>query len=152
MKFKDIFLTTTDTVPGIGAPMNKVGEEALYEIKKRPKEKKIIIMVGSIDQARKLNGWDENAEELAKEYWPGNVTLALTPEVAVRMPNVKGLCELIIKKGPVYMTSANISGETQLTFEEAKKKFKEIKEHYYFSEGNGIPSTIIRVKDKKVLR
>lgn len=152
MKFKDVFLTTTDTVPGLGAPMTPEGEAALYELKKRPKTKRIIIMVGSIEQARKLNGWSQKAEELAKEYWPGRTTLVLNEEIAVRIPGVKELRELIIDMGPVYMTSANISGEKQLTFEEAKEQFPEVTKHYDFGVGTGKPSTIIRVEDNEVLR
>jgi tRNA A37 threonylcarbamoyladenosine synthetase subunit TsaC/SUA5/YrdC len=50
------------------------------------------------------------------------------------------------------MTSANISGQPQLSFKEAKKTFKQIKETYYFGEGNNKTSTIIRVNDGKILR
>lgn len=152
IKFKDIFLTTTDTIPGIGAPYTKVGENALYELKKRPREKKIIIMVGSIEQARTLKGWSQKAEELASKHWPGKTTLVLNKEIAVRMPGVPELCNLIRQKGIVYMTSANISGMPHLTIEDAIKQFPEIKEVYNFGTGSGHPSRIIRVSDGKVLR
>ena len=68
------------------------------------------------------------------------------------MPDSKGLRDLLEKKGPVYMTSANISGEEQLSFEEAKEKFPDIKECYDFGVSSGLPSKIIRVKDREVLR
>ena len=150
--YKDIFLTTTDTVPGIGAPYTPEGESALYELKKRPQHKKIIIMVGTLEQARSFKEWNEAAEELAKQFWPGATTLALTNNLAIRLPDVVGLREVLKVKGPVYMTSANISGSPQLSLEEAKKAFPEIKEVYDFGVGSGKPSTIIRVEDGKVLR
>ena len=56
MEFKNVFITTTDTVAGIGAPMNKEGEDSLYFLKKRSRDKKLIILVSSIEQAKKLNG------------------------------------------------------------------------------------------------
>lgn len=152
MNFDEIFLTTTDTVPGIGTTMTKANLEALYFLKDRIKEKKFIIMVGSIEQAQSLKGWSKKADRLAKKYWPGNVTLSLNEEMAVRMPNSEGLRNLIIKKGPVYMSSANKSGEDQISLEEAKKVFHEVKETYDFGEGSGIPSTIIRIKDEMKLR
>lgn len=132
--------------------MNKEGLDALYFLKKRPREKKIIIMVGSIEQARMLKDWSEEAEELASKYWPGKTTLVLSDEQAVRIPGNKELSNLLIKKGPVYMSSANISGERQLTLEEAKETFKEIKEYYDFGNGDGKPSTIIKVSNKEILR
>ena len=151
-EYKNVFIATTDTVVGIGAPISKENEEALYEIKQRPKNKPIIIMVGDIENARKLEGWNENAEELAKKYWPGNVTLVLTESIAVRMPDCKPLQEMIKKHGAVYMTSANISGEKQLTFEQACEKFSYIKNTYNFCEGSGKPSMIIDVNTKNILR
>ena len=151
-KYKKLFLTTTDTVPGIGAPMTFFGKRALYKIKKRSKIKKIIVMIGNMDQARKMKEWNINAEAYAKKYWPGKVSLVISDKLALRIPGNKKLRELIIKKGPVYMTSANISGKKQLSFKQAKEKFSQIKEVYNFGKGDGKPSKIIRVSDGKVLR
>ncbi len=151
-RYRKLFLVTTDTVPGIGAPMNYFGLRALYKIKKRDKNKKIIVMISSLEEARKMKGWNQKSEKLAKKHWPGKVTLAISKKLALRIPGNKKLRELISKKGPVYMTSANISGQPQLSFKEAKKTFKQIKETYYFGEGNNKTSTIIRVNDGKILR
>lgn len=150
--YNELFISTTDTVVGIGAKATKENLEAIYKIKNRPKSKGVILMVGNLDQARKLEGWNDNAEELAKKYWPGRTTLVLNKDVAVRMPNQQGLLDLINNIGTIYMTSANISGEPQLTYDEAVEKFKEIKQHYNFGEGSGQPSTIIDVNTKEVLR
>ena len=58
----------------------------------------------------------------------------------------------MIKKGPLYVTSANVSGGKELSFEEAKEFFNNIKKYYNFGEGTGKASKIIRVKDGEVLR
>ena len=152
MKYKEIFLSTTDTVPGLGAPMTKEGLAKLYELKQRPLKKGIIILVSSIEQARVLSDWTDQAEEIAKAKWPGATTIVISKNQAVRMPNQKGLLELIEKKGPIFMTSANISGKPSLSFEEAKKEFPNLGNYYNFGEGSGKPSTIIRSNDGKVLR
>jgi tRNA A37 threonylcarbamoyladenosine synthetase subunit TsaC/SUA5/YrdC len=68
------------------------------------------------------------------------------------MPNVKKLLEIIETKGPIYMTSANISGEIQLDINNARKVFPEIKMIYNFNTGNSIPSTIYSIDEQKVLR
>ena len=152
MKYKNLFISTTDTVVGIGAPISPKNLSLLFEIKKRPRTKGIIIMVSNYNQARKLDGWNDKAEEFAKKVWPGATTLVLSESVAVRMPDKKGLLNLIDDIGPIYMTSANISGKKQLSFEEAIKEFPMIERNYNFGVGSGKPSTIIRVEDGKVFR
>lgn len=53
-KYAELFISTTDTVPGIGAPMTKANLEAIYDLKMRDRSKPIVIMVGSLEQARKF--------------------------------------------------------------------------------------------------
>ncbi|XP_035205634.1 peptide chain release factor 1-like [Stegodyphus dumicola] len=69
--------------------------------------------------------------------------------IKAKKPNTKVVCSDINKIGPIYMTSANISGEPVLSFEEAIKRFNIIKKHYNFGEGSNIPSKLIDVKTKK---
>lgn len=152
-RYKDVFVTTTDTVMGIGVPIDKNDGSLIFELKKRPKAKSLIIAIGSIDQAREFKEWNENAEEYASKYWPGNTTLVLSDNIALRIPNNDKLRDLLIKKGPCYLTSANISGqEPAKTIEEAKNIFREVKEFNDFGPMSGEPSTIIDVNTDKVLR
>ncbi|WP_033161237.1 Sua5/YciO/YrdC/YwlC family protein [[Mycoplasma] collis] len=150
-KYKNLFITTTDTVVGIGVPIKNNELHLLYEIKKRGLNKKIIILVASIEQARKFKEWTIKAELLANKYWPGAVTL-ISKNQGFRMPNSKKLLNLLEKKGPCYVTSANISGEDNLTFEQAIKKFDMIKQVYNFEKGSNVASKIINVENMEVLR
>ena len=150
--YKEVFIATTDTVVGLGAPVSEENFHAIYKLKKRDYSKPLIIMVASIEQARQFKEWNQESEKLAKTVWPGAVTLVISDKLAMRMPNSQGLLHLIDKIGPIYMTSANPSGGKTLSFEEAVKYFKQVKKHYNFGQGSGQPSTIIRVKDGKVLR
>lgn len=68
------------------------------------------------------------------------------------MPDNKGLLSLIDQMGPIYMTSANYSGQKQLTFEDAKEIFHEIRRYFDFGTGSGKPSKIIDVRTGEVLR
>ena len=151
-KYDELFITTTDTVVGIGAPINKENEKAIYHIKNRSGDKGLVIMVGSIEQARKFKEWNKKAEEYAAKHWPGAVTLVLSEKLAIRMPDEQGLCNLIKQLGPVYMTSANLSGEDTYSFEKAKDVFQEIKNYYYFGKGSGKASKLIDVRNGEVLR
>lgn len=70
-RYSQLFIATTDTVTGIGGPVSKETEELLIELKNRPDNKKFIIMVSSIEMAKKeyaKHGFDEVAEEAAKKY------------------------------------------------------------------------------------
>lgn len=151
-RYEELFLTTTDTITGLGAPVSKANFDAIIDLKGRDPLKPLIIMVGSMKQAEKLKGWDKKATELAKEFWPGQVTLVLSDKIAVRMPAILALRDLIIKKGPVYMTSANISGEKVKPFSEAKEIFYEVSSYYDFGPGTGKASKIIDVATGEVLR
>lgn len=151
-KYKQLFIMTTDTVVGIGAPVSKENKEAINYLKTRDKKKSLIIMVGSLEQARSFKEWDKKAEALAAEVWPGPVTIALNDKIALRMPDNTAIQNFIKQTGPIYSTSANLSGEPVLSFAEAKKHFQEITEYYYFGEGNGKPSTIIKAEDREVIR
>lgn len=151
-KYKQLFIMTTDTVVGIGAPVSKENQEAINYLKHRDKKKPLIILVGSLEQARSFKEWNKKAEALAEKYWPGPVTLALSDKISLRMPAQPAIQNFIKSVGPVYSTSANLSGEPTLSFEGAKNHFQEISNYYYFGEGNGKSSTIIRVEDGEVIR
>lgn len=153
-KYEQLFIATTDTVTGIGAPVSKENEEAINDLKQRD-GKKLIIMVSSIEMAKNefgKKGFDAKAEKLAKEYWPGAVTLVCNDKLALRMPNTPGLLQLIDQLGPIYMTSANFSGKKVLKFKKAKEAFQEITKFYDFGEGSNKASKIIDVQTEEVLR
>lgn len=152
-KYKDVFIATTDTVMGIGIPINKNDGSLIFELKKRPKAKSLIIAIGSLKQARKFKGWSKEAEEYAQRYWPGATTLVLSEKLALRIPDNDNLINLLLDKGPCYLTSANISGKKPVaSIKEAKKIFKDVNNFYDFGPMSGKSSTIIDVKNGKVLR
>ncbi len=150
--YKELFLTTTDTVTGIGAPVSKHNEDALMKIKNRSKGKKFVVMVASLDDAKKLNGWTKEATKIAEEVWPGQVTIIVSENLAVRVPSNSDLQTLLKAKGPCYMTSANYSGEPVMALEDAKEAFYEIHEFYDFGKQSGKPSTLINLLNEEVGR
>ncbi|TCG10589.1 L-threonylcarbamoyladenylate synthase [Mycoplasma todarodis] len=150
-RYEELFIATTDTVVGIGAPMTESNRRKIMKIKERPEEKKLVVMVSSIAEARTFAGWNENAEAIAQKYWPGQVTIVLE-EVGLRIPHNKGLINLMNEVGPIYMTSANKSGHTTLKLKEAIETFPEIKRHYNFGFGTNVSSTIIRASNMAIIR
>lgn len=151
-KYNKLFISTTDTVLGIGGPVNDECKKLIYEIKGREKTKKLIILVASIKQARTFKNWNSKAEEYAKKYWPGATTLVVNDQ-GFRMPNQKKLLDYLEKNGPIYMSSCNISNAPVCkTLDEAKQIFKEIENIYNFGEMSQVPSQIIRVEDGEIIR
>jgi L-threonylcarbamoyladenylate synthase len=73
----------TETVYGLGAnALDSAAIEKIYLAKGRPESSPLIVHVDSIEMARSLvREWPENAELLARRFWPGPLTLVL-PKVA----------------------------------------------------------------------
>ena len=151
-KYSELIISTTDTVLGIGGKVNEKIKKLIYEIKGRDKNKKLIILVSSIKQARMFPEWNIQAEQYAKKYWPGATTLVVNNQ-GFRMPNQKKLLEYLEQNGPIYMSSCNLSNAPVCkTIEDAKLIFPEIKNIYNFGKMTQQPSQIIRVEDGEILR
>lgn len=152
LKKDEIFITTTDTLIGLGSKISDANLNKIYQLKKRPIEKKIVIFIASIEQLSEIEKLDDKSMEYINKYWPGPTTLIINNS-AYRMPNNKNLLELILEEGPFFLTSANISGEENCkTIEEAKKIFPSINKVYNFGYGSNIASSIIDVATGRKLR
>jgi L-threonylcarbamoyladenylate synthase len=119
----EVIAFPTDTVYGVGvAGTRRDRLHALFDLKDRPIDRRIPMLVTSLEQATR-QGWDadDRAEALAARYWPGALTLVLgwcvdappDPQLgrsqAFRAPNHPVALTLIDEAGPIYATSANIS-------------------------------------------
>ena len=120
----------TDTVYGICARISsKEAHDNLVKIKNRPYDKLFPVMCADKEQIKSIAVVNEKAECLIHKFMPGPITLVLpkrseVPEyvnnggdtIAVRMATSKPIEELIQKTGsPIFMSSANQSGETPCT-------------------------------------
>ena len=107
----------TDTVYGIGC---QVGDETalarLFAAKRRPVEKRVPILVASLEAAAEMGFDTSRARELADRFWPGGLTLVLAGSVgtqAIRVPDHPAALALIRASGPLATSSANRSGEPE---------------------------------------
>ena len=110
-----VVLVPTETVVGLVA--TEEGLPRVREIKGREANKPIALLCASAEEAFELA---ENvpplAGRLAEMYWPGPLTLVLDlPDgatIGVRVPAGRTVRELLAAYGgPLYATSANLSGE-----------------------------------------
>ena len=113
----------TETVYGLGA--NALDADAvrkIYALKGRPAVSPLIVHVASIEQARDLAAeWLPEAERLARQYWPGPLTVVVPkksvipdevtaglPTVGLRMPRHPVALELLHAASvPIAAPSAN---------------------------------------------
>lgn len=112
----DVVAFPTDTVYGVAVASSRPDRiEALFALKDRPIERRIPLLVASLEQATG-SGWkaDDRARALAARFWPGALTLVLPGQVATqafRAPDHPLALELIRAAGPLYATSANVSDQ-----------------------------------------
>ncbi len=156
LKNGNIALIPTDTVFGlIGQYENNLAETNLYQMKKRSKSKKFPIAVNSIEMAQQYFIVNGLALKLMKKYWPGPLTI-VTGAYALRWSDNLDLNQLINLIGPLYLTSANISGETPITnIKTAKLIFKDQVSDYIHPNNltfNNINSTIVDANNSLILR
>lgn len=165
-----IIIFPTETVYGIGA--NAYCEKAvkrIYEVKERPGEKPLSIMVGN---AREISKYaiicNEIEEKIIKNFMPGPLTIILKKKpgmfdyissgkdtIGIRIPDNKMIMSILENsKLPVVAPSANISGKPSgIILEEILKDF-DGKVDICINGGKAKlsePSTIVQVIDNKLV-
>src|SRR5579863_6531903 len=130
----------TETVYGLGADaLDPAAIAKIYELKGRPETSPLIVHAASIEMARALlTEWPDQAEHLARKYWPGPLTLVLPkaasiPDivtaglwtVGLRVPAHPIALELIREAGvPLAAPSANrFAGLSPTTAEHVRQAF-----------------------------
>lgn len=123
MKTNFIQLYLTDTVYGLGVDAtNPSAIRLLRELKGSGSEKHYAIIVADMNMARHYGVFTPLAEKLAKQFWPGKLTLVLEAKnlpqeiapdgtIGIRIPNHPVALALVRERGvPLTATSANVSG------------------------------------------
>jgi len=161
----------TDTVYGLAADAFQVPAiDKLFEIKERPKNQAIAILLGSPEQLALVAGKPSQAAmDLAEKHWPGALTLVITrhpdvpeilsplPTIGVRIPDHPAAIALLKQAGPLAVTSANLSGRPNTTT--AEEVFAQIGDRVdLILDGGktpgGVPSTVVDLTgdSPKILR
>lgn len=165
-----VLLYPTDTIWGLGCDAtNTEAVDKIFEIKQRPKEKSLIVLVDSIEMLEKHVNVTNEIETLIFSLkvpttiiYPNPLGLAKNimnedNTVAIRLVKHKFCQQLIREFGkPIISTSANISGEkTPLQYgqisTEIKDKVDFIVERKHDTSTYQQPSKLIRInKDNSI--
>jgi L-threonylcarbamoyladenylate synthase len=123
----ELVAVPTETVYGLAARADSAEAVAkIYRAKGRPDFNPLIVHVATLDQAREIAEFDEQARALAERFWPGPLTLVLRlkqsasiapavtsglPTIALRMPAHPVMQAVLRETGlPLAAPSANRSG------------------------------------------
>lgn len=114
----------TDTVYGLAAlAADSAAIDALFELKNRPAERAIAVLVADTAQAATIAHTTRDERLLMDRFWPGALTvvvhrrtevLAIGPAdgtIGLRSPDDQFALALLRAVGPLATTSANLSGE-----------------------------------------
>lgn len=157
----------TETVYGLAARIDRsTAIEKIFSTKERPFFDPLIVHVSSINQAQALTKeWNEIAEQLAKSFWPGPLTLVLPKAttidsmitsgletVGLRFPSHLLALEIIRQTGPLAAPSANKFGRTSPTV--ALDVDEEFLKAVPVVDGGpcevGVESTILSIESNKI--
>jgi len=121
LKKGGIVAHATETCYGLACDFTNPDARAkIFRLKKRPSKLPVSVLVSSIEQARRYVEWNETAQELARMYWPGPLTLVLRSRdpiygetIGLRISSHPIACALVKKFGkPITSTSANLHGKS----------------------------------------
>lgn len=121
----------TETVYGLAAnALNAQAVANIFKAKGRPMDNPLIVHIASLDQLNYIvSSFEKKAQELAKAFWPGPLTIIMPKSsripkevsaglntVAVRYPSNELAREIILRANtPLAAPSANLSGSPSPT-------------------------------------
>lgn len=173
-----IVIYPTETAYAIGCDAtNQRAVDLIFKIKKRPKNKPLPLIAGSLAMVKRYCRLSKEEEKLARQYWPGPLTLILN----IKYYNIKYLAEGVVAKDgtvairvsshpiaralsrrlgrPIVSTSANLSGAGECySVAEVRKQLKRVGAYcntpLQIIDGGRLKkrkmSTIVRFKNGKI--
>lgn len=156
IKQGEIGVIPTDTIYGIVcSAFNENSVEKLYKIRKRSKDKPMIVLIGSVNDLKLFN-----IDAIVKN-WPEKTSIVFDCDdfeylhrgkrsLAFRLPHNKDLIDILKISGPIVAPSANIEGgKPAENIKEAKSYFGD-KIDFYLDVGTikSKPSKIIYLNNE----
>ncbi len=131
----EIIAIPTDTIYGLATSVKSY--QKILKLKKR-EQKPLAILCSSFEEMQNIIEVKNEYIDILKNYMPGALTIVGKnindkydinegyTTTGVRIPNHKSLLNILKQTGPLVVSSANISGETEtFTINEVYKVFKD---------------------------
>jgi len=156
----------TETYYGLAVrPTDETALRRLIELKGRPSDKPILVLIGSLDQLPQLvQSIPPAAALLMEQFWPGPLTIVFpaapdlpalltagTGTIGVRQSPLLQLQHLLQRTGPLTGTSANRSSEPPIDNAEAVQRALWAGVDLILDGGatpGGLPSTMVDARDR----
>lgn len=151
----------------MGSALNPQIVEEIYILRKRDKNKPMIILISSLNDLNLFNiKPDSKTEKILNDIWPNPVSVILpcpdkkytylhrgTNSLAFRIPKNEWLINLLKKTGPLVAPSANTEGQKPAeTIEEAKNYFgHQVKFYYDQGKLSSESSTLIKIEGTNII-
>jgi tRNA threonylcarbamoyl adenosine modification protein (Sua5/YciO/YrdC/YwlC family) len=160
-----VVIIPTDTVYGIAARVADADAVArLFAVKRRPQSVALPVFVENLEGVVDAGGrLPVSAQTLAHAFWPGALTLVIpalatmaervgssTGTIGFRLPDDDFVQELVVRTGPLAVTSANEHGEAPLTTpEQVRSTFDSADIDAWVDGGirEGLVSTVVACRD-----
>ncbi|MCR5572310.1 MAG: threonylcarbamoyl-AMP synthase [Candidatus Saccharibacteria bacterium] len=156
----DILATPTETVYDLVVKADNTSAiRKLLELKNRQisNRSSLTIMLADVDEIKNFAIVNHKTINLARHYFPGELTLILPKrrafkhpyfdhfdEVSIRIPNHRYLLKLIRAAGPLLATNASLSGKAPCrSSKEVSAQFPTVDTAVEGISGGNLPSTII---------
>lgn len=152
LKKGGIVVYPTDTAYAIGCKFkDKKAIARIMKLKKR-KDDKFTIIASSLAQVKKYFKLKACQIKIAKKYWPGPVSIVVSPKYSARVPNNKIARQLARGVGmPIIATSLNVSGQPAVYFLKNGKILNRVDCVINIGKlKNKKPSTIAQCVNKKI--
>ena len=129
----------TDTIYGLIAIADQRTKSKVIAIKQSPKDKKVLLLVRNLMQAKRIAVMSPRQERFLRLVWPGPVTVVLRSKkvlsgfsektLALRIPRNRTLQAILAQvRRPLTATSANLSGKkTPRSYHAVEKHFTGLK-------------------------
>ena len=159
LKKGELVCSPTDTLFGIlGSALNDETVKKLYVVKKRNRDKPLIILFDSVDTIERYGVIiPEKFKEGLKKLYPAPITVILPlsesspfrrifkrDNIAVRVPDEPFLREIIRRSFPLFAPSANPQGmEPAKSCDECKRYFENLINYCIEGKSLDLPSTIV---------
>ena len=160
LRMGELVAFPTETVYGLGARRDDTKAiEQLYEVKNRPEEKRLTLMIADPDDVKKyVDHISDTAKRLMSLFWPGALAIVFPlkngSDMSIRLPDNTVARDLIrAVELPIVTTSANISGHPPAT--DAQQVLMDLggKIHMILDGGSTrlrSSSTVLKVKDDTI--